>query len=377
MAEVFDANLYFTNFLQIFKSNDPQVNVSIKGVKANYSIGNISQGCFDSTYGITMDAKAIYIPSTNNPEQREYASHRVAEYFKFNVDFLKQTIESGGTATKLNQLFQDQLTNLFVKCKLNNEKIQGFTESDYIELLKNYFMQREVYISSGMYDESIARDVLNTLSLATFLEDDAYHSQGAFLHVNAQNDWNLKLEEDDYIDSILENLGFMMEYNDMTYHIGMKPFDRYEKIRKYYGRITDALSQVAKIRVCDKQLQNNVLKNTRNAEMQDKQRKECSISKSNTKQKAYDDMSKSMIISLTDGMVNIGNTNKMTEDQLNIVTKSMVKRTFLYMIGQSIQPYEYNMSSQGGSKKVRNVKIESMNVASMILPAFGGKRKTT
>ena len=311
MADVFDANIYFTNFLQIFKSNDPQVNVSIKGLQANYSIGNISQGCFDSTYGITMDAKAVYIPSKNNPEQREYASHRFAKYFNYDVGLLKQTIETGVAPTKLNNLFEEQITALFAKCQKNQSGIPSYSEEAYIDLLKLYFKKREDYFMGRMSDEELARELLNKLSLATFLEDEAYHSQGAFLHVNAQKDWNLELDENDYIDSIFENMGFMMEYNDMTKHDGMKAFDRYEKIRKYYGRITEALSKIAEIRApCDKQLKFNVLRNTRNVEIQDKQRKECSISTNETKRKAYNDMSKSMISNLTDGMVSVTNVDR-------------------------------------------------------------------
>lgn len=375
MADVFDANLYFTNFLQVFKSDDV-INVAMKGVKSDYSIGNISQGCFDSTFGITMNAKALYIPSVNNPQQREYAAHRFAKYNLFNVGLLQTSIESGVANKSLNnKLFLEQLERLFDKCRSNEEIIKGFmldTEENYKQLLENYFIQRKVYFVDGMTDESVARDLLNTLSLATFLEDEAYHSQGAFLHVNAQKDWNLKLDINDYIDSIFENLGFMMEYNDMKHHVGVKPYKRYEKINKYYGRITDALSRIAELNInCQQQIKLNVKTNTKNAEEQDKKRKECSISVDKDKIALYEEMSKRMIINITDGIVDISNIKDMNEEQLNAVTKSMMKRTFHYMIEQDIQPYNY----MTGGKKHSNVKIHSMNVASMVVPVIGGKGK--
>lgn len=376
MSDIFDANLYFTNFLLVFKADDDKVNVVMKGVKSDYNIGNISQGCFASTYGIKMNAKAFYIPSVNNPQQREYAAHRFAKYNMFNVVLLKSFIESGiANKTFSNTWLLNELEILFDKCKSNEyliNKLNVDTDANYKQLLENYFIQREVYFTDGMTDDNVARDLINTLSMATFLEDEAYHSQGAFLHVNAQKDWNLDLNENDYLDSIFENMGFMMEYNDMTYHVGMKPFERYEKITKYYGRITDALSRIAEIRTpCNKQIKLNVMTNTKTAETQDKQRKECSVTGNEDKRKAYDEMSKRMIINITDGMVNISDVKEMNEGQLNAVTKSMMKRVFYYMMEQNIHPYNY----MSGGKKNNNVRIEPMNVASMVVPVTGGKGK--
>jgi hypothetical protein len=400
MADVFDANIYFTNFLQIFQVLDNGdvdmkkgikevgnvVKSKIQGMKKDYGVGTISDKCFSNATNNTINAKALYISSVNNPIQREYAAHRLAQYFAFNGLALEATVKSGFATINLTNkdlIFFSQFRKLFEKCGENHNEISSNPdETRYESLLSEYFKLREKYLTEGMSNQEKANEIINKLSFATFWEDEAYHSQGAFLDINAQKDWNLVLNVDDYLDSIFENLGFMMEYSDMKKHTGMTPFARYEKSVKYYGRVTNALIKIIE----DKEGCNNVMTNVRSnamiASKQDEQRKKCSNTSNVEVIDAYNYKNSNMISRFTNGFVNLNDVTKMTHDNLTFITKSMLKRTINYMLNYGVMPYENNnnvMTTGGrkkkvGGKKVMNVKIESMNVASMIAPVIGGKK---
>lgn len=434
MAVVFDANLYFTNFLQVFEVNgdnelnlkfdnvrerltkdgkhvmigvtemtntNPNANAKVASLKQEVlkkmtakkqgiDVGSISTGCFALVSNKNIDARALYIPSINNDMQRVYAMMRLAEHFDFNGDLLKSVVDEAPkqqTNSGRQSTFMTQLSVVFSKCKEAHNKINELhknSEDAYERLMDDYFIQREYYILDGLKDQTVANNVINTLSLATFFEDEAYHSQGAFLHINAQNDWGFELNEDDYIDSIFENVGFMMEYSDDTRHKGMSPFDRYEKINKYYSRIGDALGKIEKGRVScqgdnysSSMLLFNVNQNTARTNQQDVLRKECSKDNTSEKEYVYNKMINDMVSDFTLGIVQLENVRQMSFDQLRMVVNSMLKRIFFYMMEMKLQPYNFGL--KGGAKKGARATISTeatpLNAALMIAPLLGGRRK--
>jgi hypothetical protein len=431
MADVFDANLYFTNFLQVFEVLDDDTldmkfgNVKEKLVKydtnantntvantkvtnlkkeilnkmtskrVGIDVGSVSTGCFGLVSNKKINARALYIPSVNNPMQRVYAMMRLAEYFAFNGDLLKSVVESGIAVSSSNSSVKDrfmkQLVDVFGKCKEVQNKVNELrvrSDEAYKGLMEDYFIQREHYILDGLHDQAVANDVINTLSLATFLEDEAYHSQGAFLHINAQKDWGFELNEDDYVDSIFENVGFMMEYSDPKRHVGMSPFGRYEKINKYYSRISDALAMIEKERVpCQgtSSVLFNVKRNTARTNQQDVLRKECSNDNTGEKELVYNKMINKMVTDFTQGIITLENVKQMTFDQLKMVVNSMLRRIFFYMMEMRLE--SYNFVAQGGARKGLKVMKDKqtsqashqtlatpLNAALMIAPLLGGKR---
>lgn len=434
MAVVFDANLYFTNFLQVFEVNgdnelnlkfdnvrerltkdgkhvmigvtemtntNPNANAKVASLKQEVlkkmtakkqgiDVGSISTGCFALVSNKNIDARALYIPSINNDMQRVYAMMRLAEHFDFNGDLLKSVVDEAPkqqTNSGRQSTFMTQLSVVFSKCKEAHNKINELhknSEDAYERLMDDYFIQREYYILDGLKDQTVANNVINTLSLATFFEDEAYHSQGAFLHINAQNDWGFELNEDDYIDSIFENVGFMMEYSDDTRHKGMSPFDRYEKINKYYSRVGDALGKIEKGRVScqgdnysSSMLLFNVNQNTARTNQQDVLRKECSKDNTSEKEYVYNKMINDMVSDFTLGIVQLENVRQMSFDQLRMVVNSMLKRIFFYMMEMKLQPYNFGL--KGGAKKGARATISTeatpLNAALMIAPLLGGRRK--
>lgn len=425
MADVFDANLYFTNFLQVFEVLDDgedtlnmkfdnvkeklakyatnATNTKVNGLKKDVvnkmtskregiDVGSVSTGCFGLVSNNKINARALYIPSVNNPMQRVYAMVRLAEYFAFDGALLKSIVDSGiaVTSSSVKDSFVKQLVNAFAKCKEVQRKVDELRvkgDSAYKELMENYFIQREYYILDGLHDQVVANDVINTLSLATFLEDEAYHSQGAFLHINAQKDWGFELNEDDYLDSIFENMGFMMEYSDVKRHIGMSPFSRYEKINKYYSRISDALATIEKDRVpCKGESTSTVLfnvkRNTARTNDQDALRKMCSNDNTGEKELAYNKIINKLVTDFTQGIVQLEDVKQMTFDQLKMVVNSMLRRIIFYMVEMKLEPY--NFITQGGAKRkvvLTNISKHSqatpLNAALMIAPLLGGKRKYT
>jgi hypothetical protein len=439
MADIFDANLYFTNFLQVFEVLDDDtldmkfgnvreqivkygtnanVNVNVKvtnlkkeilnkmtSKRVGIDVGSVSTGCFGLVSNKKINARALYIPSMNNHMQRVYAMMRLAEYFAFNGALLKSVVESGialassskDTNSSVKDRFMKQLIDVFDKCKEVQHKVDELrvnSDEAYKRLMEDYFIQREYYIMDGLRDQAVANDVINTLSLATFMEDEAYHSQGAFLHINAQKDWGFELNEDDYVDSIFENVGFMMEYSDAKRHVGMSPFGRYEKINKYYSRISDALAMIEKERVpCQgtSSVLSNVKRNTARTNQQDVLRKECSNDNTGEKELVYNKMINKMVTDFTQGIITLENVKQMTFDQLKMVVNSMLRRILFYMMEMRLEPF--NFVAQGGaSKGLKVVKDKQtsqasqasqalhqtlatpLNAALMIAPLLGGKR---
>jgi len=426
MADVFDANVYFTNFLQVFEvQGDEELNMKFDNVreklrqygsnvsvsanmnmnvnmnakasnvkskviakmsdkKPGMDIGTISSGCFRLASNNQISARALYVQSINNSKQRVYATQRLAEYMGFSGSLLQDIMGLGIAARNVSNsgAFFQQLDVLFGECKkVASEiaKLISIGEAEYKRLMEDYFIQREYYIMDGLKDQAVANELVNTLSLATFLEDEAYHSQGAFLHINAQKDWGFELTEDDYIDSILENLGFMMEYSDGLKHKGMSPFARYEKINKYYSRISEALGKIEEGRVpCGQAplVASNININTRSTEAQDKLRKDCS--KDAGKLKAYNDMVGRMVGNFTEGIVSLEDVAMMNMEQLNSVTKSMMKRILDNMVKLGLQVYPFQQV--GGLSKRRTKKMEvvtvPLNVASMVLPPLAGGKES-
>ena len=416
MADVFDANVYFTNFLQVFEvqgEGDEELNMKFDNVreklrqyasnvnvnvnvnvnakasnvkgkvvakmsdkKPGMNVGTISSGCFRLATNNQINARALYVQSINNSKQRVYATQRLAEYMGFSSSLLQDIMGLGiapRNISKGTDFFQ-QFGALFGECKkaeMEIAKLVSIGEAEYKRLMEDYFIQREYYIMDGLKDQSVANELVNTLSLATFLEDEAYHSQGAFLHINAQKDWGFELSEDDYIDSILENLGFMMEYSDGLKHKGMSPFARYEKINKYYSRISEALGKIEEGRVPCGQV-SNISMNTKSTEAQDKLRKDCS--KNAGKQNAYNDMIGRMVGNFTEGIVNLQDVGAMSMEQLNSVTKSMMKKILDNMVKLGLQVYPFQQVGGLSKRKAKKTEVVTvpLNVASMVLPPLAG-----
>lgn len=80
-------------------------------------------------------------------------------------------------------------------------------------------------------------DAVDLMSRMTYLVDDAYHSQGGFLHVliEIQSGVPLRLEAPEYLDSAFDNLGMLAAHD----HTVENP----RKLSKYVNRLSHALGR--------------------------------------------------------------------------------------------------------------------------------------
>ena len=138
-------------------------------------------------------------------------------------------------------------------CLLNNDTQEPSCDLVplYFDLLSRYYKLRADVFYTYRDREAIQPVVskaIKTLSVATFFEDESYHSQGAFLHVNVAKDIPIVLGIDEYVDSVFDNLGFIAEYGLTDRHACQTNLHRMEKIIKYVRRILDALLSIANIK---------------------------------------------------------------------------------------------------------------------------------
>jgi hypothetical protein len=89
--------------------------------------------------------------------------------------------------------------------------------------------------------------IIQIYSLCKYLENDAYYSVGAYLHIvlKVKN-----LDDDKLLDSVYDNMGFMI-LNFFKYDDTLK---KLEKIAKYLLRITDAINQMKNVKNKSKSL---------------------------------------------------------------------------------------------------------------------------
>lgn len=316
IEDVFDANLYATQFLQVVVGAEEEE--TLKKVKVEYnksypsntrlSTANYSYGCFGIDDGV--DAQAFNIPTYDVNIQRQFALARLSDYVRKNPkpnvsgkertlreyfvsvagdepeDAFKKLFEAMSMYMSHVKSLQDMIALATLTIKQNSALQIAYdswsndtpSERTYKLLISASYHKRNAYLTSGseisQRRQQDADDIVNLMSAATFFVKDAYHSQGAFLDVTGQ-DWNISLTVDNYINSIFDNLGFLVEYADTTVHEGLDSYQRSAKMNKYFLRICNAFLKVNQlIKLVDGDKIESILKEyIKNASLLDSSRK--------------------------------------------------------------------------------------------------------
>jgi hypothetical protein len=268
-STLFDANIYGTNFTQIFTIDTKDKN-DIDRLVANNQIqmatnlalstDKLNEECFaGSEQEMKIKAISTYIQAPKDVSQMGFATYKLAKTYDFDIDMFANDILS--VANQMNKdvvrrSISSELGPAFKESQGVYEKYERFKSNTtsrsttYETLLKAYYTKRQTYFATEYLDEksklNSALDIVNTLSAATLYEDESYHSQGAFMDVNvvSTGSFNFSLAIHEYQDSILENMGFITEYADSTKHHGSTYIQRLEKIIKYFERICNSLQKI-------------------------------------------------------------------------------------------------------------------------------------
>lgn len=265
-SRIFDANIYATNFTQVFENPVPPEVEAAFSAKKIQLVSNpkmkakaFDMPCFKDPFAEFVDATSIYIPCPDNSVQMGFATYKLAKTYDFKspkfvesiTSVLKDEPSNAVGKTTYKQLMTFNLTNILGSSFKNSEDIyvrfigvdgaDNTTLGKYGDLIKDYYEKRMRYLQSGSVS---AIDVVNTLSEATLYEDEAYHTQGAFMDINVRPAFNFKLQKHEFRDSILENLGFISEYGNLKKHTELSLLQRLEKINKYFERICSSLIEI-------------------------------------------------------------------------------------------------------------------------------------
>lgn len=184
---------------------------------------------FDTNlYGVAFkfydnNTKTFYIPDyKTNYSQRIWSCLRLAMISKnqiFNIGKYMNTNLLSDATHKLHKL-----SELYGKKHRINTYIKN-VEIYYGLISKNASMNK----------------IIQVYSLCKYLENDAYYSVGAYLHIvlKVKN-----LDDPKLLDSVYDNMGFMI-FNFFKYD---DPLKKLEKIAKYLLRITDAINQMQSVK---------------------------------------------------------------------------------------------------------------------------------
>lgn len=262
---VFDANIYATNFTQVFETPVPSELSALVSANKIQMVANpkmkaraFDMPCFKNPNAEFVDAVSIYIPSPDNSLQKGFAVYKLAKTYEFNADTFVESITSilddgsnNTSQSSYKQMMELNLQNVlgesFEIAKGIHTGFLGVEGADntnlekYGQLITDYFNKRTEYLQSGTVD---AATVINTLSEATLYEDEAYHTQGAFMDINVRPSFKFVLKKHEFRDSILENMGFISEYGNLEKHKSSTLLQRLEKINKYFERICASLIEI-------------------------------------------------------------------------------------------------------------------------------------
>lgn len=298
--EIFDANLYATQFLQVV-SNNEKLELQTRDIKMSQtsntklSTETYSYGCFG--YSDVVNASAFHIPTYDVKIQRQFALARLSDYMRKNIKSNVRGIETKmlseyfiGTSQKrleyeplFNAMHEymsygESLKSMIALAKSTVEQdpvlkkvyanlmVDKPNETHKLLISASYY-KRNIYLKSNTSkSQQDADNIVNLMSAATFYVNDAYHSQGAFLDVTGQ-DWKLDLTLDDYINSLFDNLGFLVEYADMTVHDSLNSYQRLAKMNKYFLRICNTFLKITELLQIDtnnvKLIVNDYIKNAK------------------------------------------------------------------------------------------------------------------
>jgi hypothetical protein len=196
--KVFDTNLYATSF--IFEPYQPNYSVVKSKDKILYFIDNKGKDVYD---------------------QRLFAITKIIE----NADPVQMKIVE-------QQLSRKILKDSFERLRdLKNDDRSYIKELEHIKSVQAEFEETEINkLKLGI-------ELKHSISRANYKSNDAYVSQGAFFHVVGKlqsNYKNLPITKEEYIDSVIENTGFLIEN-----------WNKYKLIKsKYLDRIKDAFKNI-------------------------------------------------------------------------------------------------------------------------------------
>lgn len=191
---------------------------------------------FDTNlYGVSFkfydnNIKKFYIPDyKTNYSQRVWSCLRLAMISKNQVFNIEKYMDT--------KLLTDATHKLHKLTKLYGKKHR----------INTYIKNIEIYYGLISKNASMNK-IIQIYSLCKYLENDAYYSVGAYLHIvlKVKN-----LDDSKLLDSVYDNMGFMIS-NFFKYDEKLK---KLEKIAKYLLRITDAINQMKTVKNKNKSLE--------------------------------------------------------------------------------------------------------------------------
>jgi hypothetical protein len=184
--------------------------------------------------------KQFYIPEyKTNYQQRIWACLRFVQVLQHHNLFhiiVKKLFRNNDGYTKL--LYDTDIKIKYLENKYSSNKSKT---KIYIKILEKYY--------NIINQNKKIQSIIKIYSLCKYLENDAYHSAGAYLHIvaNKQN-----LNDNILYDSIYDNLGFLVE----SFFKHSEQATKLEKLAKYLSRIFDAMIKM-KHSVLDYETVNN------------------------------------------------------------------------------------------------------------------------
>lgn len=248
LSQVFDINLYFNSFVLTFTDDYGFEQYIMKPVLTESFI--MIQHMY-ALYNLVSSIKQI------EKENTPYVSLTTSDLnYLFNELLFKVK-----THPKENhKTYTDILkTNDFVESILNL-KNKNLTYTHAIEQLDNSI---DTLMKSN--DFELCNQIINAMSNASIYKDDAYHSQGGWIHIllemqtdakfvsiaeDVRPNYNLSINH--YIDSIFDNLGILTECcltaatKDVKLGKNMNNTEMYKNkyFIKYAKRVDDAVSRI-------------------------------------------------------------------------------------------------------------------------------------